>query len=93
MNWQNTVKFRAGAKGNQAVALRVAGNHSMFYKSRFLGSQDTLLDESGTHFFYRSFVQGSIDFIFGNARSLYKVSCSIYVRVFSNLIENTEWGM
>ncbi|KAG6387474.1 hypothetical protein SASPL_152664 [Salvia splendens] len=42
------------------------------------GSQDTLLDESGTHFFYKCLVQGSIDFIFGSARSLY-MECTFSV--------------
>ncbi|XP_042041361.1 pectinesterase QRT1-like [Salvia splendens] len=78
ITFQNTVQFSAGARGNQAVALRISGDHSVLYKSRFLGSQDTLLDESGTHFFYKCLVQGSIDFIFGSARSLY-MECTISV--------------
>ncbi|CAA0832447.1 Pectinesterase QRT1 [Striga hermonthica] len=51
---------------------------AMFYKARFLGSQDTLLDESGSHYFFRCFIQGSIDFIFGNGKSLYQ-ECGISV--------------
>lgn len=71
---QNTVvSMGGGVDGNQAVALRISGDKAMFYKVRFLGSQDTLLDETGTHYFYQCFIQGSIDFIFGNAKSLYQV--------------------
>lgn len=71
---QNTVvPAVVGGQGYQAVALRIAGDKSMFFKARFLGSQDTLLDETGTHYFFHCFIQGSIDFIFGNARSLYQV--------------------
>lgn len=45
----------------------------MFYKVRILGTQDTLLDELGTHYFFRSYIQGSVDFIFGKGRSRYQV--------------------
>ncbi|XP_073311738.1 pectinesterase QRT1 [Primulina huaijiensis] len=79
VTFENTVVSRGGGvDGNQAVALRISGDKAMFYKVRFLGSQDTLLDETGTHYFYQCFIQGSIDFIFGNAKSLYQES-SIHV--------------
>lgn len=45
----------------------------MFYKVRVLGAQDTLLDENGSHYYYQSHIQGSVDFIFGKSRSLYQV--------------------
>ncbi|KAI3466433.1 hypothetical protein Pfo_023096 [Paulownia fortunei] len=78
-SWQNTVVAQVvGEEGYQAVALRIAGDKAMFYKARFLGSQDTLLDETGTHYFLQSFIQGSVDFLFGNARSLYQ-ECTLSV--------------
>ncbi|XP_027368611.1 pectinesterase QRT1-like [Abrus precatorius] len=55
----------------QAVALRVDGDKAVFYRVRLVGEQDTLLDNTGTHYFYRSFIQGSVDFICGNAKSLF----------------------
>lgn len=60
----------------QAVALRVFGDKSFFYKVRVLGTQDTLLDESGTHYYYHCHIQGSIDFIFGRGKSLFQVYIS-----------------
>lgn len=57
----------------QAVALRLTGDRSVLYRVRILGSQDTLLDDAGSHYFYQCYIQGSVDFICGNARSLYKV--------------------
>ncbi|KAK8553874.1 hypothetical protein V6N12_030855 [Hibiscus sabdariffa] len=62
-----------GETGKQAVALRIAGDQAAFYNCGFYGAQDTLLDERGRHYFKGCFIQGSIDFIFGNARSLYQV--------------------
>ncbi|GMI71179.1 hypothetical protein like AT2G36710 [Hibiscus trionum] len=66
-----------GETGKQAVALRIAGDQAAFYNCGFYGAQDTLLDERGRHYFKGCFIQGSIDFIFGNARSLYQ-GCVIH---------------
>nr|QIR83179.1 pectin methylesterase 21 [Cunninghamia lanceolata] len=60
-----------GEVGAQAVALRIAGDRAAFYECGFFGAQDTLHDDKGRHYFRLCFIQGSIDFIFGNARSLY----------------------
>ncbi|KAK4583023.1 hypothetical protein RGQ29_025978 [Quercus rubra] len=65
-----------GMVGAQAVALRIAGDMAAFYGCGFYGAQDTLYDESGRHYFRECFIQGSIDFIFGNGRSLYE-GCNI----------------
>ncbi|KAF3323420.1 pectinesterase QRT1 [Carex littledalei] len=67
-----------GAKGEQAVALRLSGDKAMLYRSKILGTQDTLFDNQGRHYFFRCFIQGSIDFIFGNAKSLYQ-ECTLSV--------------
>ncbi|GFZ05334.1 pectin lyase-like superfamily protein [Actinidia rufa] len=69
---QNSVVAVPGGYGMQAVALRIAGNKAMFYRVRILGTQDTLLDDYGSHYFFQCYVQGSIDFIFGSSRSLYQ---------------------
>ncbi|KAH7859802.1 hypothetical protein Vadar_005615 [Vaccinium darrowii] len=69
---ENSVVAVPGAYGNQAVALRISGNKAMFYRVRILGTQDTLLDDCGSHYFYQCYIQGSIDFVFGSSRSLYQ---------------------
>ncbi|KAI5056638.1 hypothetical protein GOP47_0028456 [Adiantum capillus-veneris] len=66
-----------GEVGGQAVALRITGDYAAFYNCKFLGHQDTLYDQKGRHYFKNCFIQGSVDFIFGNGRSLYK---ECYVR-------------
>ncbi|GMP50181.1 hypothetical protein CsSME_00016902 [Camellia sinensis var. sinensis] len=65
-----------GAIGAQAVALRIASDEAAFYGCGFYGAQDTLNDDRGRHYFKECFIQGSIDFIFGNGRSLYE-DCTI----------------
>ncbi|XP_042519006.1 pectinesterase QRT1 [Macadamia integrifolia] len=77
ITFENTVVAAPGKEGNQAVALRVSGDKSMFFRIRVLGSQDTLLDDRGTHYYYQCYIQGAVDFIFGEARSLYQ-DCTIH---------------
>ncbi|XP_042477643.1 pectinesterase QRT1-like, partial [Macadamia integrifolia] len=77
ITFEITVVAKPGMNGAQAVAFKISGDKSMFYKVKFVGSQDTLLDDKGTHYFYQCYIQGSIDFIFGNANSLYQKDCTI----------------
>ncbi|PSR96405.1 Pectinesterase [Actinidia chinensis var. chinensis] len=63
---------RPGDVGAQAVALRIAGDQAAFWGCGFFGAQDTLHDDRGRHYFKDCYIQGSIDFIFGNARSFYE---------------------
>lgn len=70
---QNTAPHEIGVIGQQAVAVRVSGNKAAFYNCSFIGSQDTLYDHKGLHYFNNCFIQGSVDFIFGYGRSLYEV--------------------
>ncbi|KAK6229844.1 Pectinesterase [Theobroma cacao] len=72
ITFENTVVAAPGEYGMQAVALRISGDKAMFYKVKVVGSQDTLLDETGSHYFYECHIQGSVDFIFGRSRSLYQ---------------------
>ncbi|KAF5749337.1 hypothetical protein HS088_TW04G01305 [Tripterygium wilfordii] len=61
-----------GDVGAQAVAIRISGDQSAFLGCGFFGAQDTLHDDKGRHYFKDCYIQGSIDFIFGNARSFYE---------------------
>ncbi|XP_021907298.1 probable pectinesterase 8 [Carica papaya] len=65
-----------GDVGAQAVAIRIAGDQAAFWGCGFFGAQDTLHDDRGRHYFKDCYIQGSIDFIFGNARSFYE-SCML----------------
>ncbi|KAF5731024.1 hypothetical protein HS088_TW19G00627 [Tripterygium wilfordii] len=58
-------------KGAQAVAARISGDKSAMYNCKLIGFQDTLCDDKGLHFFKDCLITGTVDFIFGNAKSLY----------------------
>ncbi|XP_021768576.1 pectinesterase QRT1-like [Chenopodium quinoa] len=74
--FENTAAHNVGSVGEQAVALRISGSKASFYECRFYGSQDTLYDHKGLHYFRNCFIQGSVDFIFGYGRSLYE-NCTL----------------
>ena len=62
-----------GTQGGQAVAFRISGDKAFFFGCGFHGAQDTLCDDAGRHYFRDCYIEGSVDFIFGNALSLYEV--------------------
>ena len=71
---QNTTPIPApGAVGKQAVALRISADTAAFLGCKFLGAQDTLYDHFGRHYYKDCYIEGSVDFIFGNALSLFEV--------------------
>lgn len=83
---QNTVLAEPGEDGKQAAALRVTGDKAMFYRVRVLGSQDTLNDATGSHYFYQCHIQGNVDFIFGNAKSLYQAKKPISLALLKSFV-------
>ncbi|XP_059444103.1 probable pectinesterase 68 [Corylus avellana] len=66
-----------GMQGWQALAFRISGDKAYFAGCGFYGAQDTLCDDAGRHYFKECYIEGSIDFIFGNARSMYK-ECELH---------------
>ncbi|RLM77870.1 hypothetical protein C2845_PM12G23700 [Panicum miliaceum] len=67
---------KPGAVGAQAVAIRISGDEAALWGCGFFGAQDTLLDDQFRHYFKECFIQGGIDFIFGDGRSLYE-NCTL----------------
>ncbi|WP_328772524.1 pectinesterase family protein [Streptomyces sp. NBC_00286] len=64
--------------GTQAVAIKVQGDRSAFWRCRFLGHQDTLYADSmalGTfarQYFAHCYAEGDVDFVFGRATAVYE---------------------
>ncbi|MCL7021937.1 hypothetical protein MKW94_010505 [Papaver nudicaule] len=59
-----------------AVAALVMGDKAFFNSCRFYGVQDTLWDEKGRHFYQNCYIEGLVDFIWGNGASIYE-NCDI----------------
>ncbi|PPD83424.1 hypothetical protein GOBAR_DD19637 [Gossypium barbadense] len=72
-----------GAVGKQAVAFRISADTATFLGCKFLGAQDTLYDHLGRHYYKDCYIEGSVDFIFGNGLSLFE---GCHVRAIATLI-------
>jgi len=64
-------------EGSQAVAANLNADRSVFTNVRFLGNQDTLLVNNHRAYIKSSYVEGTVDFIFGGATVVLDAS-SIY---------------
>lgn len=80
MIWENlTLANDAGRPGprpegpavSQALALRADGDRLEFRGVRFLGWQDTILVNRGRHYFKDCYIEGHVDFIFGDAKAFF----------------------
>jgi pectinesterase len=65
-----TFENTAGNTG-QAVAAAVRADRSIFKHCRFLGHQDTLFADYGRQYYIDSYIEGGVDFIFGNATAVF----------------------
>ncbi|KAF3500862.1 hypothetical protein F2Q69_00045155 [Brassica cretica] len=74
ITFQNT----AGPDTHQAVAFRSDSDFSLLENCDFLGNQDTLYVHGLRQFYKKCRIQGNVDFIFGNAASVFQ-DCEILI--------------
>ncbi|KAG9153765.1 hypothetical protein Leryth_005888 [Lithospermum erythrorhizon] len=74
-----TFENSAPEGSGQAVALRVTADRCAFYNCRFLGWQDTLYLHHGKQYLRDCYIEGSVDFIFGNSTALLE-HCHIHCK-------------
>ncbi|GMH05109.1 hypothetical protein Nepgr_006949 [Nepenthes gracilis] len=74
-----TFENSATRGSGQAVALRVTADRCAFYNCRFHGWQDTLYLHCGKQYLRDCYIEGSVDFIFGNSTSLLE-HCHIHCK-------------
>jgi pectinesterase len=65
-----TFENTAGNTG-QAVAIAVRADRAVFKHCHFLGHQDTLFADYGRQYYVDSYIEGGVDFIFGNAAAVF----------------------
>ncbi|HUR98465.1 MAG TPA: pectinesterase family protein, partial [Pyrinomonadaceae bacterium] len=64
-------------KGSQAVAVLVEADRAVFKKCRFLGWQDTLYAKNGRQYYEDCYIEGAVDYIFGQAAAVFE-KCLIH---------------
>ncbi|SPE40920.1 Endo-polygalacturonase/pectinesterase [Candidatus Sulfopaludibacter sp. SbA3] len=63
--------------GSQALAINVTGDRAVFRNVRFLGNQDTVYAARKRQYFVDCYIEGNVDFIFGDARAVFE-NCEIH---------------
>jgi len=78
-----TIENSAGPVG-QAVALAVEADRCSFINCKLLGNQDTLYvaGENGRQYFNDCYIEGTTDFIFGEATALFE-KCILKIKINS----------
>lgn len=66
-----TIENAAGNTG-QAVAVADRSDRSLFKHCRLLGHQDTLFADYGRQYYVDSYIEGGVDYIFGNAAAVFE---------------------
>ncbi|WP_418037497.1 pectinesterase family protein [Paenibacillus xylanilyticus] len=69
-----TIQNDAGDNAGQAVALLARGDRLVFRDVSLKGWQDTLYVNDGRQYYVDSYIEGDVDFIFGNATALFENS-------------------
>ena len=64
-------------QGSQAVAVLSEADRLVFKNCRFLGWQDTLYAKNGRQYFENCYIEGAVDFIFGQATAVFE-NCVIH---------------
>ncbi|KAI4742842.1 pectinesterase [Aureobasidium sp. EXF-12298] len=65
--------------GGQALALSASAANQGYYACKFLGFQDTILAQTGTQLYAKSYIEGATDFIFGQHGLAWFTHCDIRV--------------
>jgi pectin methylesterase-like acyl-CoA thioesterase len=58
--------------GSQAVAVLVSGDQVQFRNSRFISFQDTLYVRKAKQYFRDCYIEGTVDYIFGDATAVFQ---------------------
>ncbi|MBK7704704.1 MAG: pectate lyase [Acidobacteria bacterium] len=74
LTFENAFEYKPGTPGSQAVAVLAEADRLVFKNCRFLGWQDTLYAKNGRQYFENCYIEGNVDFIFGQAAAVFENS-------------------
>uniref|UniRef100_A0A0D9VV03 Pectinesterase n=1 Tax=Leersia perrieri TaxID=77586 RepID=A0A0D9VV03_9ORYZ len=73
------IRNTAGEEKQQALALRVKSDKTIFFNCRIEGNQDTLFAQAYRQFYRSCVISGTVDFIFGDAAAVFQ-RCVLLVK-------------
>ncbi|HKP69932.1 MAG TPA: pectate lyase [Pyrinomonadaceae bacterium] len=74
---ENVTLENSFGTGSQAVAVLVEADRAVFKNVRFLGWQDTLYAKNGRQYYQDCYIEGHVDYIFGQAAAVFE-NCTIH---------------
>ena len=79
---ENTYKYLGdGSLSNESCdALRNDAENTLYVNVRILGYQDTLCANAGTQYYYKCYIAGNVDFIYGNEPRAFFNDCKLVFR-------------
>lgn len=85
LTFENTYQYLGdGSKSNESAdALRVDADESIFVNVKLLGYQDTLYACKNKQYYYKCYILGNVDYIYGGAQALFN-DCELVFRYNSN---------
>lgn len=86
LTFENSYQYLGdGSLSNESCdALRNDANNTSYINVRILGYQDTLCANQGTQYYYKCYITGNVDFIYGNEpRALFN-DCQLVFRYAAN---------
>ena len=86
LTFENTYNYLGdGSKSNESAdALSSDADNASYINIRILGYQDTLCANKGTQYYYKCYIAGNVDFIYGNEpRALFN-DCKLVFRYNAN---------
>ncbi|KAL7274783.1 hypothetical protein RUND412_002305 [Rhizina undulata] len=75
-------------EGSQALALSAQATEQGYYGVQLKGYQDTLLAETGNQLYINSYIEGAVDFIFGQTARAYFQNVEIGVKAAGTITAN-----
>lgn len=66
-------------KGSQALAVSANGQYQAYYGCSFVGYQDTVYTNKPHQVYKNSYIEGAVDFIFGNDGNAWFEKCTIAI--------------
>ncbi|KAL7274024.1 hypothetical protein RUND412_003095 [Rhizina undulata] len=75
-------------EGSQALALSAYATEQSYYGMKFIGYQDTVMAETGNQLYINSYIEGAVDFVFGQYARAWFHNVQLGIRAAGTITAN-----